>query len=137
MSLTSRNLFSVALFGSLSPQTTLSIAADIVRSGTYVVTSNHNTIGGASVITDGSNPAVKPGSDIRFDDAPDYKVGFGINGKYDNASQLAKLKANARLKASSGEQIHAIPDNLNISDYNEVDVWGEADRVPIGVATLN
>lgn len=106
-------------------------AADVVTSGTFTGASNHTTTGGVTVVKDGDSRSVVLGSDFSLDGAPDPKVGFGRDGKYDIRSQLAPLKSNL------GEQSYPIPADLDISEYNEIYIWCEAYSVPLGIAALD
>jgi hypothetical protein len=105
-------------------------AEDVVSSGTFTGASNHVTSGGVSVVKTNDGLEVVLSDDFKFDGAPDPKVGFGKNGKYDIKSQLAHLEKN------TGAQRYSVPISLDISGYNEIYIWCEAYSVPLGVAVI-
>ncbi len=71
---------------------------------------------------------------IRFEEnfnvtnGPDLFVHLGSNGKYAPEANLGRLKGNI------GSQNYAIPESINIDDYNEVWIWCRAFSVPFGKA---
>lgn len=73
---------------------------------------------------------------IRFEDnfnvanGPDLYVGFGKDGEYKEEAQLERLKGNV------GSQNYAIPDYIDISQYNEVWIWCKAFSTPFAKAEL-
>ena len=100
----------------------------VVGQGKFVGKSNHVTSGTASLVKVGSGYQIRFGGDFSLDGAPDPWVGFGSNGKYVKATQLAKLKS---LK---GAQSYAVPVPIDVSKYNEIYVWCSKFSVPLGVA---
>ncbi len=106
-------------------------AADhLVAKGTFAGASGHKTSGGVSVVRTDAGAMVILEKDFSFDGAPDPKVGFGRDGAYDTASQLAPLGAN------KGHQSYPIPASIDPAKYNEVYIWCEKYSVPLGVAKL-
>lgn len=130
MSLRIRTATFATLLMSLVTLIPSAFAADVVTSGTFTGASNHTTTGGVQIVKEGDTLSVILQSDFSLDGAPDPKVGFGRDGKYDSRSQLDALQANR------GEQRYAIPADLNIDEYNEIYIWCEAYSVPLGVASL-
>ena len=112
----------------------LSSAADAgaVASGTFTGASDHITTGGVEVIKndDGSHTVVLA-ADFSLDGAPDPRVGFGKDVKYDTATGMGLLKS---LK---GKQSFTVPACVDPADYNEVYIWCLKFSVPLGVAALN
>ncbi len=108
------------------------VAGTAVGTGTFVGKSNHITTGGVEVIknADGSHTVVL-GSDFTFDGAPDPRVGFGKNGKYDKSTGMGLLQSN------NGKQSYTVPAGVDVSKYNEVYVYCLKFSVPLGVAKLN
>ena len=106
-------------------------AAEVGAGGTFKGASNHVTTGMVELVTENGQTFVRLKPNFTFDGAPDPKVGFGSNGKYDGKSDLGALKSN------SGEQRYAVPASLDISGYNEVYIWCKKFSVPLGVAKLN
>ncbi len=105
-------------------------AAEVGSGGTFRGASSHETSGMVELVTENGQTTVRLKSNFNFDGAPDPKVGFGSNGKYDGKSDLGALKSN------SGEQSYAVPASLDISGYNEVYIWCKKYSVPLGVAKL-
>ncbi|MEO9819145.1 MAG: DM13 domain-containing protein [Paracoccaceae bacterium] len=116
----------------VSIQAVPAIAGEAVGKGTFVGASNHITTGSVEVVknADGSHTVVL-GSDFTFDGAPDPRVGFGNNGKYDKSTGMGLLKSN------NGKQSFVVPAGVDPSDYNEVYVYCLKFTVPLGVAKLN
>ena len=109
----------------------LASAADVVKKGKFTGASDHITTGSVSVVNDGGVFKVVLGGNFTLDGAPDPKVGFGTDGKYDDASDLGVLKSN------TGGQEYTVPGDLDVSGYNEVYIWCKKFSVPLGVAKLN
>ena len=112
----------------------LSSAADAgaVASGTFTGASDHITTGGVEVIKndDGSHTVVLA-ADFSLDGAPDPRVGFGKDVKYDTATGMGLLKS------LNGKQSFTVPAGVDPADYNEVYIWCLKFSVPLGVAALN
>ena len=106
-------------------------AAEILSSGSFTGASGHQTSGTVEVITENGQTFVVLKSNFNLDGAPDPKVGFGSNGRYDAKSKIEHLRAN------SGLQSYEVPAGLDVSRYNEVYIWCEKYSVPLGVAKLN
>lgn len=100
-------------------------------SGIFKGASRHVTTGGVTIVkTADGGASVILGQDFDFDGAPDPRVGFGKNGRYDEASDLGKLVKN------SGTQQYTVPAGVDVSKYNEVYIWCRKYSVPLGVAAL-
>ncbi|MEP1199829.1 DM13 domain-containing protein [Tateyamaria sp.] len=123
-------VFAIALAGFIA----FSNAADAgaVASGTFTGASDHITTGGVEVIKndDGSHTVVL-GADFSLDGAPDPRVGFGKDGKYDKATGMGLLKS------LNGKQSFTVPAGVNPADYNQVYIWCLKFNVPLGVAAIN
>ena len=98
--------------------------------GTFVGASNHATSGHVSVFRSGKTWVVSFADDFSFDGAPDPKVGFGNNEKFDPKSTMAPLKSN------TGAQIYVVPGDVDVGDYLQVFLWCEKFSVPLGIADL-
>ncbi|MEL6807296.1 MAG: DM13 domain-containing protein [Pseudomonadota bacterium] len=123
-------VLAIALAGFIS----FSAAADAgaVASGTFTGASDHITTGGVEVIKndDGSHTVVLA-ADFSLDGAPDPRVGFGKDGKYDTATGMGLLKS------LNGTQSFTVPAGVDPADYNEIYIWCLKFSVPLGVAALN
>ncbi len=123
-------VFAIALAGFIA----FSNAADAgtVASGTFTGASDHITTGGVEVIKndDGSHTVVL-GADFSLDGAPDPRVGFGKDGKYDKATGMGLLKS------LNGKQSFTVPAGVDPADFNEVYIWCLKFNVPLGVAAIN
>lgn len=97
--------------------------------GAFSGASGHEASGHVSVLKTDKGTVLKLEPDFRFDGAPDPKLGFGRGG-YKKESQFSALKKN------SGADEYAIPANLDVSKYDEVWIWCEKYKVPLGVAKL-
>ncbi len=120
----------IALAGFISLVT--KAEAQTVSSGTFVGASNHITTGGVEVIrnSDGSHTVVL-GEDFSLDGAPDPRVGFGNNGRYDKSTGMGLLKS------LNGKQSFTVPAGVDPADYNQVYIWCLRFNVPLGVAAIN
>ncbi len=105
-------------------------ADESARSGTFKGLSKHDTSGSVTLIHTEDGPVIEFGDDFSFDGAPDPKVALGKDGKYDPATLIRLLDAN------SGAQSYAVPDSIDVSEYNEIYIWCEKYSVGLGVASL-
>lgn len=105
-------------------------AMDTTRSGSFKGLSNHITTGTASLVKEGDGYVIQLGEDFTFDGAPDPKVAFGKDGKFDSNTILEPLKSN------NGSQSYSVPASLNPEDYNEIYIWCERYSVGLGVASI-
>jgi len=105
-------------------------ADENLASGTFTGASGHDTSGSVTVIKTANGIKLVLGDDFKFDGAPDAKVGFGKNGKYDGNSQLDALRAN------KGGQSYDVPTSLDIDGYDEVYIWCKQYSVSLGVAKI-
>ncbi|MFL4469185.1 DM13 domain-containing protein [Tateyamaria armeniaca] len=126
-----KNILAIALAGFIS-FAAVSANAGSVASGTFVGASDHITTGGVEVIKndDGSHTVVL-GEDFSLDGAPDPRVGFGKDGKYDTATGMGLLKS------LNGQQSFVVPAGVDPADYNEIYIWCLKFSVPLGVAAIN
>jgi len=108
----------------------VSCAGEVLAKGSFRGANGHSTSGGVSVEESEGGVAVVLGSDFNLDGAPDPKVGFGKNGRYDPESKLSHLQSN------SGKQVYEVPDSIDAGGYNEVYIWCDKFSVSLGVATL-
>lgn len=123
-------VLAIALAGFIAFASTADAGA--VASGTFTGASDHITTGAVEVIKndDGSHTVVLA-ADFSLDGAPDPRVGFGKNGKYDKATGMGLLKS------LNGAQSFTVPAGVDPADYNEVYIWCLKFNVPLGVAALN
>lgn len=105
--------------------------SNTVAKGTLTGASNHITTGIVEVVknADGSHTVILA-ENFSLDGAPDPRVGFGKNGKYDTATGMGLLKS------LNGHQTFTVPAGVNPADYNEVYIWCLKFSVPLGVAKL-
>ena len=102
------------------------------KTGTFVGKTKHVTTGGASVVkTVAGAHVVILDKDFDLDGAPDPRVGFGKDGKYDHSTDLGKLGS------IKGLQAFAVRASIDVAKYNEVYIWCRKFNVPLGVAKLN
>lgn len=121
-------LFAAAMI-SFAPMT--ASAGDAHSSGSFIGKSDHITTGGVKVIKTADGGAVVIlDSDFSLDGAPDPRVAFGTDGKYDDASNLGVLQS------INGLQMYRVPATVNVDKYNEVYIWCSKFSVPLGVASL-
>ena len=105
------------------------LAADM-QAGEFKGLSNHVTTGQVEVVKTANGYVIKLADNFNFDGAPDPKVAFGANGKYDSSTLIAPLKSN------TGAQTYEVPASIDVSKYNEVYIWCEKFNVGLGVASI-
>jgi hypothetical protein len=103
---------------------------EIVASGSFKGASSHVTNGNVTIRKTADGVVVVLEEDFDFDGAPDPKLGFGKDGKYDHGSQISHLGSN------KGRQVYEVPASIDPEAYNEFYVWCEKYNVPLGVANL-
>lgn len=103
---------------------------EIVASGSFKGASSHETNGNITIRKTDDGVVVVLEDDFDFDGAPDPKLGFGKDGRYDRASQISHLGSN------KGRQVYDVPAHVDPEAYNEFYVWCEKYNVPLGVADL-
>ena len=107
------------------------LADTVAATGTFTGASDHITTGGVSIIkTAGGGAVVILDKDFSLDGAPDPRVGFGVDGKYVDASDLGVLTS------KDGLPVYVVPASVNVDDFNEVYIWCRKFSVPLGVAAL-
>lgn len=106
------------------------LASEQSVSGSFKGLNRHTVSGSVEVKKDGDHYVIVFKDDFVFDGAPDPKVGFGSNGRYDRATTLAPLKKDR------GVQTYRVPAHIDPSQYNEVYIWCEQFTVDLAVATL-
>lgn len=106
--------------------------ADMVAAtGSFKGASDHVTSGGVSIVKTANGGAVVIlDSDFSLDGAPDPYVGFGKDGKFDEASFLGELTS------KDGLQVYVVPAGVNVDNFNEVYLWCKKYSVPLGVASI-
>ena len=104
--------------------------AEVLIHGEFAGKSGHATSGRVSIVERAGNTFVVLDENFRFTGAPDPKLGFGVDGRYDGRTQFSPLKSN------HGKQEYQIPDSIDPSNYDEIYVWCEKFGVPLGVAAL-
>lgn len=114
----------------ISVTTGSGIAADGARSGTFQGRSDHTTTGTVTVTRTGAGATLTLGANFSLDGAPDPWIGFGNAGKYNKATQFAKL---AKLK---GRQTYSLPASINLDLVDEVYIYCSKFSVPLGVARI-
>ena len=106
-------------------------AEEVLGKGTFTGKSGHRTSGSVSIVKTSAGVEVRLGSNFKLDGAPDPWLGFGKNGKYVSAAEVAVLKSN------TGAQVYRVSGPIDVSKYNEFYVWCRKFSVPLGVARLN
>ena len=105
-------------------------SAQTIGQGSFSGRSNHVTTGGVSVRKTGNGYQIVFASNFNFDGAPDPRIGFGNNGRYDRSTTFAALQRN------TGSQTYTVPASINAESYSEVWLWCERFAVPLGVARV-
>ena len=109
---------------------TVAMAADVIKSGELSGENKHITTGKVTIEKDGDRTLVVLGPNFSLDGAPDPKLGFAKNGKFDTGTLFSKLK---KLK---GRQVYEVPKNIVVANYDQFVVWCEKFSVSLGSAKL-
>ena len=121
----------IAMTAALFSGPTAALAGEeIVASGSFKGASSHVTNGNVTIRKTADGVVVVLEDDFDFDGAPDPKLGFGKDGKYDHGSQISHLGSN------KGRQVYEVPASIDTEAYNQLYVWCEKYSVPLGVADL-
>ena len=103
---------------------------EVVASGSFKGASSHETNGNVTIRKTDAGVVVVLEDNFDFDGAPDPKLGFGKDGKYDHATQFSHLGSN------KGRQVYDVPASVDPEAYNQFYVWCEKYSVPLGIADL-
>ncbi len=117
------------MFALTTPQT--AAAAETLKQGQLVGENKHITTGNVTIERDGDRTYVILGPKFSLDGAPDPKLGFSKDGKYDKSTTFAKLKS------LNGRQVYEIPKSISVAAYDQFVVWCEKFSVSLGSAKLN
>ncbi|MEL6553388.1 MAG: DM13 domain-containing protein [Cyanobacteria bacterium J06621_11] len=105
------------------------VSENIVATGQFMGAGDHIVTGGVEVVEVDGVYLIRLGDDFSLDDAPDPKVGLGLDG-YDPSTKAGELAA------FTGASTYQVPADVNAEEYNEVHIWCERFSVPLGVASL-
>ena len=126
----SKKILSVFTFVALVFAATISIAADAPRQGVFTGLNNHVATGTVTLVEVDGSYVIELAEDFIFDGAPDPKIAFGKDGKFDPATLIEPLSAN------TGAQSYVVPGTINPADFNEIYIWCEQYSVGLGVAGI-
>ncbi|WP_299619555.1 DM13 domain-containing protein [uncultured Tateyamaria sp.] len=128
---TIQTFLAIALAAIISFSAMANAGTTTVAKGNFTGASNHITTGLVEVVknADGSHTVILA-DNFSLDGAPDPRVGFGKDGKYDTSTGMGLLKSN------TGYQTFTVPAGVNPADYNEIYIWCLKFSVPLGVASL-
>jgi len=107
------------------------MAAETIRSGTFVGQSKHVTTGKMTIEIEDGKTFVVLGDKFSLDGAPAPTLGFSKGGKFDKKTEFAKLKM---LK---GRQVYELPKSIVISAYDAFTIWCADFNVPLGSAKFS
>ena len=102
----------------------------VVSTGTFSGLSDHETVGTATLVKTADGYGLLLSDDFELDGAPDPVIGFGADGVYDTASEVADLTHR------TGEQTYTLPASFDPVRHTQVYVWCGEFSVPLGVANL-
>ena len=101
----------------------------LVVTGEFEGRSDHVTTGGVTIKKSGDGYMIELADDFSLDGAPDPKLGFGKDGKYDHGTTFSELKS------KTGSQSYTTG-TFDGKKHDEIYVWCEKFNVPLGVAKL-
>lgn len=105
--------------------------AQPISTGSFVGERKHEVSGEAKLIKNGEVYYVVLADNFKFDNAPDPRIGFTKNGKFDKSTIFTALNV------FSGEQLYRVPANIDPTKYDTVQLWCNKAGVPLGHASLN
>ena len=120
---------------STSNSTILIAEAESLASGDFVDV-EHPTQGQASIIKEGNNRYLELNSDFQSDRGPDLKVILHRAETVDLKLEEGDYISLGALQEFSGNQRYAIPDDIDLSEYNSVAIWCEQFNATFGYAPL-
>jgi hypothetical protein len=125
-----------------SPSSTQPVAQKPTQSGTFVG-AEHPTQGSAQILTENGKNYLEFDENFKTDNGPDLVVILHRASDIKSISQppAYSLKEGdyvilAALKQVSGTQRYAIPDNVNLTDYNSAAVWCRQFNATFGYASF-
>ncbi len=102
----------------------------VIIQGTFEGKGSHSAQGAAKLVKAGSKYFIRFEEDFHVTNGPDLYVYLGKNDHYEVSTKISSLKGNM------GGQNYEVPENIKVSEYNEVWIWCRAFSVPFGKATL-
>ena len=103
----------------------------LLASGRFDGKAGHAATGGVSLLKTSNGVIAILEPDFSIDSSPDPRVGFGKDGHYEKETEFSVLYS------STGAQIYHIPEDIQLTDFNEFWVWCRKVNVPIGAAKLD
>ncbi len=97
--------------------------------GVWIGKSLHDTIGTVSVHDADGDALVLIEANFSLSPVPGTMVALGRDGYVPRAVLGA-------LRRPQGRQVYRVPENLRISDYNEIWLWDAINNRPLGLARL-
>ena len=120
---------------STSNSTILIAEAESLASGDFVDV-EHPTQGQASIIKEGNNRYLELNSDFQSDRGPALQVILHRADTVDLKLEEGDYISLGELQEFSGNQRYAIPDDIDLSEYNSVAIWCEQFNATFGYAPL-
>ena len=120
---------------STSNSTILIAEAESLANGDFVAV-EHPTQGQASIVKEGNNRYLELNSDFQSDRGPDLKVILHRAETVDLKLEEGDYISLGALQEFSGNQRYAIPDDIDLSEYNSVAIWCEQFNATFGYAPL-
>ncbi|GAB4148169.1 MAG: hypothetical protein Fur0046_26640 [Cyanobacteria bacterium J069] len=115
----------------------------VVKSGTFV-SGEHPTQGTARIVTEGGQRFLEFGENFRTDSGPDLTVilhrsadVIGSTTPPAYAIREGDYVVLAELQQTQGAQRYAIPDSVNLDDFNSAAVWCRRFNATFGAAGLS
>ena len=134
-SVTASTQFESTINRSTSNSTILIARDEFLANGDFVAV-EHPTEGKASIVKEGNNRYLELNADFQTDRGPDLKVilhrAKTVNLKLEEGDYISL----GALQEFSGNQRYAIPDDIDLSEYNSVAIWCEQFNATFGYAPL-
>lgn len=120
----------------------IAASPSIVKSGTFV-SGEHPTQGAAQIVTENGQRFLELGNDFRTDSGPDLTVILHRSGNVigstpppAHAIREGDYVVLAELQRTQGAQRYAIPNSVNLDEFNSAAVWCRRFNATFGAAEL-
>ena len=120
-----------------SPIVTIAQTPAPIKTGKFVtVEQNHPTIGQAKIITEKGKRYLELDSKFSTATGPAVEVLLHRNSQVNPQLAEKDYVSLAKLASFSGAQRYAIPDSINLDNFNSVVIWCRQFNVTFGFASL-
>lgn len=112
-------------------------AGTVISTGSFTtVDRGHATSGSVRIVSENGQRYIEFGQDFATGSGPDVKVILSRDEVVTKKLTEGSYITLARLESFNGSQRYAIPEDVNLDEYNSVAVWCKQFNVTFGYAAL-